>query len=137
VHHGPFALDPNPGKGPAFGIPVPLFNLVYHDALLTPWSLGRGAWGIPEKDQGYLHGLGNAGLPYLSPAPDAAELSQVRRMCALHQRVGALELLQHKFLDAGYRRQEFTYADGTRVQIDLDKDSEVIAPPIDAGSPPF
>ena len=32
VHHGPFVLNPDPGKGPAMGIPIPLFNLVYHDA---------------------------------------------------------------------------------------------------------
>ncbi|MCB1127960.1 MAG: hypothetical protein KDM81_15810, partial [Verrucomicrobiae bacterium] len=32
VHHGPYALRPDPGHGPAMGIPVPLFNLVYHDA---------------------------------------------------------------------------------------------------------
>ncbi len=65
VHHGPFPLDPNPGAGPAMGIPVPLFDLVYHDAILLPWSLGKGAWGIPEADLGFLHGLGHAGLPYL------------------------------------------------------------------------
>ena len=28
---------------------------------MTPWSLGRGAWGIPEKDLGYLHALANGG----------------------------------------------------------------------------
>ena len=69
VHHGPYALVPNPGRGPAMAIPVPLFNLVYHDALLLPWSLAKGAWGIPQNDLGYLHGLANAGMPYLSLNP--------------------------------------------------------------------
>lgn len=132
VHHGPYALNPNPGKGPAMGIPVPLFNLVYHEALLIPWSLSRGAWGIPEKDLGYLHALGNAGLPYLSLSPGAEELQQVRTLCALHRRVGQIEMTRHQFLDAQYRRQAFTYADGTRVQIDLDKDTFEINPPLSA-----
>lgn len=126
VHHGPYGLRPDPGHGPAMGIPVPLFNLVYHDALLTPWSRDKGAWGIPETDLGYLHGLGNAGLPYLSLAPDEAELKQVRTMCALHRRVGLLELKSHAFLDPQRRRQEFVYADGTRVEINLDNDTFTI-----------
>lgn len=120
VHHGPFALDPNPGSGPAMGIPLPLFDLVYHDAILLPWSLGKGAWGIPQNDLGFLHGLAHAGLPYLSITPTEDELEKVRTMCALNARVGLLELVKHEFLDGTYRRQRFTYADGTRVTIDLD-----------------
>ncbi|MHC4432622.1 MAG: DUF5696 domain-containing protein [Planctomycetota bacterium] len=120
VHHGPYALVPNPGKGPAMGIPVPLFNLVYHDALLLPWSLGKGAWGIPENDLGYLHGLANAGLPYVSLNPGKEELTRVRTMCALHERVGLLEMTNHEFVDRSRRRQRTSFADGTTVTIDLD-----------------
>jgi hypothetical protein len=128
VHHGPFALDPNPGAGPAMGIPIPLFDLVYHDAILLPWSLGRGAWGIPENDLGFLHGLGNAGLPYLPIAPSDEELRQVRTMCALNVRVGLLELVGHEFLDGSRRKQRFTYADGTIVTIDLEAGTFAISP---------
>jgi hypothetical protein len=128
VHHGPFALEPNPGHGPAMGIPVPLFNLVYHDALLLPWSLGKGAWGIPETDLGYLHGLANAGLPYLSLQPGDEELVRVRTMAALNQRVGLLEMTNHAFLDNSYRRQRTTFADGTTITIDLDADTFDIDP---------
>jgi len=128
VHHGPYALVPDPGHGPAMGIPVPLFNLVYHDALLVPWSLGKGSWGIPENDLGYLHGLANAGIPYLSLHPTEQELKQVRTMCALHERVGLLEMTNHQFLDKSYRRQRTTFADGTTVTIDLDKDIFEVSP---------
>ena len=128
VHHGPFALDPNPGSGPAMGIPIPLFDLVYHDAILLPWSLGKGAWGIPENDLGFLHGMGNAGLPYLSLDPSAEELGRVKAMCALNARVGLLEMTKHEFLDGGLRRQRFTYADGTAVTIDLDAGTYSISP---------
>ncbi|MEW5901291.1 MAG: DUF5696 domain-containing protein, partial [Acidobacteriota bacterium] len=131
VHHGPFALDPNPGGGEAMGIPVPLYSLVYHDALLIPWSLGKGAWGIPKSDLGFLHGLGNAGLPYLSIEPTEEELAMVRTMCVLHKRVGLTELVGHRLLDKSYRMQEFTYADGTRITIDLDSLTYKIAPEIE------
>jgi hypothetical protein len=130
VHHGPYALDPNPGKGPAMGIPIPLFNLVYHDAILLPWSKGKGEWGIPEKDSGFLHGLLNAGLPYLSLDPNAAELAKVETMCSLHQRVGMLEMTNHEFLDDGYRRQRTTFSDGTQVTVNLDDDSFTISLPL-------
>ncbi|UCG49739.1 MAG: hypothetical protein JSU94_08145 [Phycisphaerales bacterium] len=130
VHHGPYALVPNPGRGPAMGIPVPLFNLVYHDALLLPWSLAKGAWGIPENDLGYLHGLANAGMPYLSLNPGQEELSKVQTMCALHERVALLEMTKHEFLDKSGRRQRTTFADGTTVTIDLDKQTFEISPPL-------
>lgn len=150
VHHAPHALDPNPGQGPAVGIPIPLYSLVYHDALFVPWSLGKGAWGIPDADVGYLYGLGNAGLPYLSIEPTEEELAKVRTMCALHERVGLLELVDHEFLDAGsspgrapgapsnnlagpwsaYKKQRFTYADGTTVTLDFAAGTFSISPPV-------
>ena len=40
VHHAPYSTSPNIGGGAATGIPVPLFNLVYHDSLLQPWDMG-------------------------------------------------------------------------------------------------
>lgn len=123
VHHGPYPLDPNPGKGRAMGIPIPLFNLVYHDALLTPWSLGRGAWGIPENDLGRLHGIANAGLPYLGITPSEDELRQVREMMAVQKRLAFTPLLNHDFLDAAWRTQRFVYADGTEITIDLENDT--------------
>ena len=106
---------------------APLFA---QSALLIPWSLDRGAWGIPEKDLGFLHGLGNAGLPYLSVAPGEVERTRVRTLSALHRRVGLIELTTHRFLDEAQRRQEFRYADGTVVTIDLAADSYEIAPPL-------
>jgi len=130
VHHGPFALDPDPGRGPAMGIPTPLFSLVYHDALLLPWSLDKGAWGIPETDLGYLHGLAHAGKPYLSLQGTDEELRQVRTMCALNARVGLLEMTNHEFLDKSFRRQRTTFADGTTVTIDLDNETFDISPAI-------
>ncbi len=130
VHHGPFALNPNPGKGPAMGIPIPLFNLVYHDTLLMPWSLGRGEWGIPEKDWGFLHALANGGMPYLGLNPGPEDLERVRTVCALHRRVALVEMTRHEFLDSNWRRQRTTFADGTRVTIDLEKEQYEITPPL-------
>ncbi len=88
------------------GIPIPLFSLVYHDAMLVPWSNN-------------LQGALNAGLPWMSLTPDDAELEQALALCALHRRVGRLEMTRHEFLDAGHQRQRTTFADGTTVTVDF------------------
>ena len=49
-------------------------------------------------------------------------------MTALHRRVGLLEMTDHKFIEPAGRRQQFAFADGTRVTIDLDRDSYEILP---------
>ncbi|MFD2114496.1 DUF5696 domain-containing protein [Paenibacillus yanchengensis] len=126
VHHAPYALYPGPGGGPAMGIPVPLFSLVYHDTIVVPWSLGRGDWGIPEQDLGYLHGLLHGGVPYLSIEATDEELNIVRLLANLHATVGTLEMTNHSFVDNNYRRQLTTFANGTIVEIDLDEDTFVI-----------
>jgi len=130
VHHGPYALVPNPGKGPAMGIPIPLFNLVYHDAIILPWSIGskKGGWGIPDSDSGYLHGLLNAGMPYISLNPNKKEMDKVNLLCELQKRVGLLEMVNHEFLDKTYRKQRTTFADGTTVTVDFESDTSIVDP---------
>ena len=133
VHHGPYPLDPNPGGGSAVGIPIPLFNLVYHDALITPWFSGmnKGGWGIPDTDQSYLHCLANAGMPYLSIVPNGESLSRVKNACALNKRVAFLEMVNHEFLDETYRAQRTTFADGTEVTVNFDEGTFKISPSLD------
>jgi hypothetical protein len=126
VHHAPYALDPDPGRGLAIGVPVPLFSLVYHDAIVVPWSLERGAWGIPESDLGLLHGLLNAGVPYLSIQPSENEIRIARTLARLHELVGFLEMTDHEFIGDDWRRQRSAFADGTTVEIDLDQDGYTI-----------
>ena len=75
---------------------------------------------IPENDLGYLHGLANAGLPYVSLNPGKEELTRVRTMCALHERVGLLEMTNHEFLGDSRRKQRTSFSNGTTVTIDLD-----------------
>lgn len=133
VHHGPYALNPDPGGGPAIGIPVPLLNLVYHDAIILPWHASgtqKGGWGIPNTDLGMLHTLLNAGIPYVGTNPGKQEIALVREMCALHKRVGLLEMTRHEFLDHARRKQRTTYADGTTVTVDFDAGSYDIQPPL-------
>lgn len=94
-------------------IDVPLYELVYHDAVVTTSSDLRG----------FLHG--NA--PSMrSGAADG--LDRVRRMAALHERVGRLEMVGHEFLDAARTKERTTFADGTTVTVDWNAGTATIAP---------
>ncbi|NUM53126.1 MAG: hypothetical protein HUU46_05730 [Candidatus Hydrogenedentes bacterium] len=130
VHHGPYATYPNIGGGDARGIPVPLWNLVYHDALLLPWDMGEnGGWGTPAGDAGYLHCFLNAGLPYLGLGAGPDQIARMKEACALNQRCATSDMVSHEFLDDAYRQQRTTYSDGTTVTIDFAAKSYTIEPP--------
>lgn len=121
VHHGPYATSPNIGGGGPSGIPVPLWNLVYHDALLLPWDMSDdGGWGIPTGDAGRLHCLLNTGLPYLGLGASDDQIAKANEACELNARCATLEMTNHEFLDASYRRQRTSFADGTTVSVDFD-----------------
>jgi len=120
VHHGPYPTHGKNGGGVAVGIPVPLFNLVYHDAILTPWDMGEdGGWGIPDGDAGRLHCLLNAGLPYVWPGAEGEQVARVKEAAGLALRCGRLEMVNHEFLTPDRRSQRTTFADGTTVTVDF------------------
>jgi hypothetical protein len=122
VHHGPYPTSPNLGGGGPVGIPVPLFNLVYHDSLLMPWDMGEdGGWGIPTGDAGRLHCLLNSGLPYVGPGADEKQIGFVKEAAALSQRCATKEMVNHEFLDDSHRKQRTTFSDGTHVTVDFNK----------------
>ena len=103
------------------GIPAPLFNLVYHDAIITPYQPGD------------LHGLLNGGVPQIRDfAPE--DLALIRRMSALHERVALQEMTSHEFLDKNYRKERTTFADGTTVTVDWDAKTVEIRPELKPAS---
>ncbi|HOL18869.1 MAG TPA: DUF5696 domain-containing protein [Candidatus Hydrogenedens sp.] len=121
VHHGPYWLRPSLDNGESIGIPIPLFNLVYHDSLIMPWSITEdGGWGIPKGDAGYLHCILNAGMPYLNISADEKEISRIKELCSIAKHCQFLELVNHEFLDDTYRKQKTTYSDGTTIIVDFD-----------------
>lgn len=105
----------NPGRGTA--IPVPLYQLVYHDAIVIP---GGGPAGM-------LYGCAPPISTKAGEISDA-DLAQVRRAAALHARVGLLEMTNHEFLDKEYRKERTTFADGTTVTVDFEANTVEIRP---------
>jgi hypothetical protein len=131
VHHGPYSVGPKGyGAGEAVGIPVPLFNLVYHDSILLPWAMtDNGGWGIPNGDAGWLHCVLNAGLPYLSPGAGPGQIARVREVCGLALRLNLLDMTDHRFLDRYRRIQQTAFSDGTRVTVDFEKKTYSVSGP--------
>ncbi len=102
----------NPGQGLA--IPVPLYQLVYHDAIVVPQDSGSQKARIVAM----LYG----GAPSIPARGDVSDdtLAAIKRMAELHARIGLQEMTNHEFLDANYRKERTTFADGTTVTADFD-----------------
>lgn len=145
VHHGPYTLRPQEDGAPV-GIPVPLGSLVFHDCVMIPWNWWHN-WGIPKGEDGILHCALNAGMPYfhpfaqtdmkigndnrsadmelLSDAALQAEIKRVLPLTALQEKLYNQEMVRHEFLGST-RRQRATYADGTTVTVDFEKDTYTV-----------
>jgi hypothetical protein len=108
--------------GPSKCITVPLFNLVYHDAIITPYRTG--------DMQSILYGLLNGGSPQVGDLKNELDknLTLIRQMSALHKRVALLEMTKHEFLDKDYRKERTTFADRTTVTVDWDTGTFKIDP---------
>ncbi len=97
-------------------IQVPLYELVYHDAVATGYP--------PDDPRGLLH----ASVPEWWGDEVRIDLDKVKRMAALNKRVGLLEMTKHEFLDPGRRKERTTFADGTTVTVDWDTRAVEIKP---------
>ncbi len=104
-------------------IEIPLYELVYHDAIVTTYS--------PQKPRGFLH----ASAPSMSSQPQEKDLAAIRRLAALHKRVGMLEMTNHEFLDPQRKKERTTFADGTTVTVDWDTNNITISPDVKSTAP--
>src|SRR5262249_1825222 len=112
----PYADYSSPLRPGRAGVPVPLFNLVYHDAIVTPYA--------PSDLYGFLNG----GLPQVSPGDLDSARDRIRQLSALHQRVALLEMTNHEFLDANRKQERTAFADGTTVTVDWTAQTVAVKP---------
>ena len=130
-HYAPydFMLD-RPGS-PKKGIPVPLFNLVYHDCLIEPWMMDK----VSQEEDYMLYAVLNGGAPYLvrdgayqntdGSFAGGVEITiedQIKRckvVSDLHEKVAKCEMVRHEMVDGNPEVQRTTFADGTVVTVDF------------------
>ena len=99
-------------------ITVPLYDLVYHDAVVTT---GGGSGNLRGTLYGWATGMGGRGGTTTNP-------DQVRKLAALHGRIALLEMTNHEFLDKARRKERTTFADGTTITVDWDANTIDIKP---------
>ncbi len=135
-HYGPYDFMLQPPAAPGKGVPVPLFNLVYHDCLILPWFMDR----RDGEEDFMLYALLNGGGAYLDkdgayPNCDGAfddpnaekqldeEIERYRIVAALQERVAKLPMVKHEFLNGDWKQQQTTFGDGTVVRVDFNDNS--------------
>jgi hypothetical protein len=124
----PFSDMINQSGGLGRTISVPLYQLVYHDAIMITYGEGRRG-GKNNLLLGLLCG-GVPELPVNLKTEDDHSLTVIKQMAALNKRVALLEMTNHEFLDAGRRQERSTFSDGTTVTVDWDKNTADINPPL-------
>ena len=117
VHH---AFDCSDRK--TRGIPVPLFELVYHDSLFVPCALNTNE-SAPFKNNGFLRALLHGNIPYLTINAKDDQIAKVNLVCRLNRAVALSPMVRHSFIGDGYAVQESEFACGVTVRIDLDSAS--------------
>ncbi len=119
----PYVDTVNQSGGGSKAVLVPLYQLVYHDAVVISYG---------ARDQkSLLQGLLNGGVPELPISqPDEKTMSLIKQMSALHKRVGLLEMTKHEFVGEGFSKERTTFADGTTVTVDWNTNAFTISPDI-------
>lgn len=106
--------------GKAYGIPVPLLNLVYHDCIVTPWFVTPETSEAPAGQNPFLHALLNGGVPYVDLDADENQIQQSKIVSDLHRLVGDKEMLSHSFV-GDLSRQKTCFAGGITVEVDFEE----------------
>lgn len=129
-HYAPYNFMMEKPGSARNGVPVPLFNLVYHDCVIIPWMMDK----VSEQEDYMLYALLNGGAPYFirdaayqnidgafeTPFKftEAEAYERCKTVAALHERIAKCEMVSHAFLDGGYDKQQTVFSDGTVITID-------------------
>ena len=133
-HYGPYDFMLRKPNEKRLGIPVPLFNLVYHDCVILPWPMD-----ITENEDYMLYALLNGGCAYVDkdgayPNVDGAfndnrekqldeEIRRYRIVADLQEKVAKLEMTDFGFIDNNYKKQYSVFGNQIKVIIDLEKNT--------------
>ena len=132
-HHAPFYTTDWEDREHAenIGIPIPFFNLVYHDCIITPWYgiHHKGAWGIAGTDRGFYWALLCGGTIYYDTTASAEDIAYGKVALELHKQVALCELTSHELVDGHPRRRRSVFSDGTVVECDFDAETFSITYP--------
>lgn len=122
----PFADIVNQSGGVGKHIAIPLYQLVYHDAVLVTFGETR-----TGGEKNYLLGILYGGVPELPVDVQnvkANSLELIKEMAALSKRTATSEMVNHEFLTDDRKKERTTFADGTTVTVDWNANTVDIEP---------
>ena len=117
LNHGAESAD--------FGMMVPLFNLVYHDAVVCYWQHGQ-PFGREDHVNHVLHDLLSAQPSSWSFVYDQWEdlkpliLQCYSLLARLHARTAFCDMVSHEFVTPDFEVHRTTFSDGTAVYVNFD-----------------
>lgn len=131
-HYAPYEFMMEKPGAPKKGIPVPLFNLVYHDCVIEPWMMER----VSENEDYMLYALLNGGAPYLVregayqntdgsftsviDIPMEEQIDRCKVVSELHEKVAKCEMVSHEFVNGNINCHRTVYSDATTVTVDFE-----------------
>lgn len=131
-HYAPYDFMLETPGAPKKGIPVPLFNLVYHDCVIEPWMMDK----VSDTEDYMLYALLNGGAPYLVrdgayPNFDGAfddkialkieeDMKRCKVVSELHEKVAKCEMIYHEFVEGNPQIQRTEFSDGTKVTVNFE-----------------
>lgn len=118
VHHAPYCFPIE--EFPYELVPVPLFNLVFHDCMIVPWDIGEDPWGLPKGKDGFLYALLNGGTAYLPLDADEEQMRRAAEVCEFYEKVCKEEMIRHERCGENVERAWF---ESYMVEVDFRKKS--------------
>ncbi len=112
------------------GIPCPLHSIVYHDAIVTPWSISKesmvyeyGLWSIltEAREESFLRAFLHGGVLCLYEDIRKSDLSTIKLIQDFHGEVGKEAMVNHKYLSSDGRIQRTTFGNNVIVTVNYDK----------------
>ena len=126
-HYAPYPFRMTE-DGKQAGLPIPFFNLVFHDCVVIPWmsdvvngvnyglyALLNGGIAYLKRDGAYVNTDGSFSQDYV----DENRIELVNAVSALHEKVACAKMVQHRFIDDDPMHQETVFDHGIRVEINL------------------
>ncbi len=117
-HYAPYDFMLREPGSKKYGIPIPLFNMVYHDCVIIPWMMEN-----HEQEDYFLYALLNGGIPYLQrdgayqnidgafEKQESLDLQQHLKRCQivsdLHQQV-AFETIENYLIEGDIHQTTFS-----------------------------
>ena len=126
-HYAPYPFMMK-ADGKQIGLPIPFFNLCFHDCLVIPWmsdvvnginyglyALLNGGIAYLKRDGAYVNTDGSFSQDYV----DENRIELVKAASSLHEKTAFAKMVYHRFVNDDLYHQETLFDNGIRVEINL------------------